>query len=93
MVYGAGGVSTSVNDNSIVCQIERENLLPVLELPIPERGYHVGGLSGAPLFANWESSIVYWRLAGVIYEGGGEELELVWAAHADRIRADGTIID
>ena len=90
-LYGAAGISSAVNDESIVCQMERDNLVEVLGLPIPEVGYDVGGLSGAPLFALWESSLVFWKLAGVIYEGGGVMFEHVRAAHADRIRIDGTI--
>ena len=82
-VYGASGMSTAVNEDSIVCQMERENALPVLGLLIPEEGYDVGGLSGAPMFASMESSIVYWRLVGVIYSGGGAMFEHVRAAHAD----------
>lgn len=93
-VYGAAGISTAVSESSIVCQMVREDSLPVLGLPMPEIGYEVGGLSGAPLFAFWESGLVYhWRLAGVIYEGSGGMFEHVRAAHADRIRADGTIED
>lgn len=95
-LYAAGGVATAVNDESIVCQMERDNLVETLGLPIPREGgtdvgYDVGGLSGAPLFAFWESSLVYWKLAGVIHEGGGVVFEHVRAAHADRIRVDGTI--
>jgi hypothetical protein len=92
-LYGAGGISTAVNDESIVCQMERDNLVEALGLPIPEVGYDVGGLSGAPLFAFWESSLVYWQLAGIIHEGGGVMFEHVRATHADRIRIDGTIDD
>jgi hypothetical protein len=92
-LYGAAGTSTAVNEDSIVCQMERENAVQTLGVPIPEVGYDVGGLSGAPLFAFWESTMVYWKLAGVIYEGGGEMFEHVRAAHADRIKADGTIED
>jgi hypothetical protein len=90
-LYAANGISTAVNDESIVCQMERDNLIETLGLPIPEVGYDVGGVSGAPLFAFWESSLVYWKLAGVIYEGGGVMFEHVCAAHAERIRVDGTI--
>jgi|SRR6187551_3233020 len=90
-LYGAAGVSSAVNDESIVCQMERDNLADVLGLPIPDVGFDVGGLSGAPLFAVWESSLVFWNLAGVIYEGGGVMFEHVRAAHADRIRMDGSI--
>jgi len=90
-LYGAAGISTSVSDESIVCQMDRDNLVEVLGLPIPEVGYDVGGLSGAPLFAFWESSMVFWKLAGVIHEGGGVMFEHVRATHADRIRIDGTI--
>ena len=71
--------------------MERDNLVEVLGLPIPQVGYEVGGLSGAPLFAFSESSLVFWKLAGVINEGGGVMSEHVRAAHADRIRIDGTI--
>jgi hypothetical protein len=92
-LYGAGGVSTSVDDESIVCRMERDNLVEALGLPIPEVGYDVGGVSGAPLFVVGESSLVYWRLAGVIHEGGGVMFEHVRATHADRIRSDGTIDD
>jgi hypothetical protein len=90
-LYGAAGMSSAANDQSIVCQMERDNVVDVLGLPIPQVGYDVGGLSGAPLFALWESSLVFWKLAGVIYEGGGVMFEHVRAAHADRIRSDGTI--
>jgi len=59
-LYGAAGISSAVNDESIVCQMERDNVVEVLGLPIPEVGYDVGGLSGAPLFALWQSSLVFW---------------------------------
>ena len=33
----------------------------------------------------------YWKLAGVVNDGGGVTSEHVRATHADRIRTDGTI--
>lgn len=90
-VYGAGGIATSVNDRSIVCRMEPDNLIEALGLPRPDGGYDTGGLGGAPLFVFSESSLVYWKLAGVINEGGGVVSEHVRAVPADRIRIDGTI--
>lgn len=91
-VYGAGGIATSVNDRSIACRMEPDNLIEALGLPRPDgAGCDTGGLGGAPLFAFSESSLVYWKLAGVITEGGGVSAEHVRAVPIDRIRIDGTI--
>ena len=90
-MYGANGIATSVNDESIVCRMERDHLVDALGLPVPEGGFDAGGLSGAPLFAFSESSLAFWKLAGVIHEGGGVASEHVRAAPAGRIRSDGSI--
>jgi hypothetical protein len=90
-LYGAAGIATSVTAESIACQMERDNLVEVLGLPIPQLAHEVGGMGGAPLFALSGSSLVYWKLAGVITEGGGVMSEHVRAVPADRIRLDGTI--
>ena len=90
-LYGAAGIATSVNDESIECQMEADNLIEALGLPRPKSGHDASGLSGAPLFAFSGSSLVFWKLAGVITEGGGVMSEHVRAVPADRIRIDGTI--
>jgi hypothetical protein len=91
-VYGARGIATSVNERSITCRMEPDNLIEALGLARPDgRTHDTGGLGGAPLFTFSESSLVYWKLAGVITEGGGVVSEHVRAIPADRIRSDGTI--
>ena len=88
----AAGIATSVNEQSIVEYGTRQRRRRCSGRPSRTVGVrNIGGLSGAPLFAFWESSMVFWKLAGVIYEGGGVTFEHVRAAHGDRIRIDGTI--
>jgi hypothetical protein len=47
----AGGVATSVNENSIAVLIERDKLMPVLGEGVIPENYDFGGISGGPVIA------------------------------------------
>jgi hypothetical protein len=67
-------------------------VVPTKGLELPPVGYNLAGMSGGPMLSlvNGEA-VVGWRLAGVISECSRELVEIVVAARADFIRADGTI--
>jgi hypothetical protein len=66
-----------------VTDVDGKGLLP--------RGLDLGGMSGGPVLAVLDGvGIVSWALAGVIYECG-TEFEIIKAARADMIGADGVI--
>jgi hypothetical protein len=66
----SNGIATSVNEDSISVQIEREHLFPLLgEGMIPEN-YDFRGISGGPLIAIVQTSTIRsWMPAGVIIRG------------------------
>jgi hypothetical protein len=60
---------------------------------LPPRGFDMSGMSGGPVIAVMENSLVVsWNLAGVIYECG-TNFEITKAVRADLIGEDGTTRD
>lgn len=68
--FGSGAIATSVNENSISVQIEREHLIPVLGEGMVPENYDFGGISGGPLIAIVQTATIRsWRPAGIIIRG------------------------
>jgi hypothetical protein len=66
----AGGIATSVNENSISILIERANLIPALGKGVLPENYDFGGVSGGPLIAIVQTpTIRSWMPASVIIQG------------------------
>ena len=83
-------VATSVKDNDIICQYERNEIINMFvdsELPYPQ---NLGGLSGAPLWTLVQTNIFSWRLGGIIYQFS-PDFELLYARRPDCLLADGRI--
>ncbi len=89
-VYSAILKTKSVGERNIVLHIDASELEDYAGLGLPPPGYDMGGMSGAPLFALVESSVMTWHLCGVIYESN-QSLDLVMATCADLLNADGSI--
>jgi hypothetical protein len=90
--YTAFAKVDSVNDRDISSVIpSNEMLVDVLGKGLPPPGYDLGGLSGGPVAVLLESvGILHWALSGVIYECGSS-FQILKAARADSISADGAI--
>lgn len=86
-IYTGLGVATSVSEEKIVYQYEREHFVDVLGHGIPPEHEWLGGLSGAPL---WTVTSFGWRLAGVIYQWS-TDYEFLYARRAHFIQPDGQI--
>jgi hypothetical protein len=91
-IYSALGIASSVSLRDVSCLLERHEWVPTQGAIEPEEGYDLGGISGAPMLALVDGDVVGWRLAGVIYECSREIGEIVRAARADYIEADGSVL-
>jgi hypothetical protein len=100
-IVAMAGKVTSSHETCISIQIERENLERVLgDHDMPEN-YDFGGMSGGPMLAIVQGTVLrWWRLAGVIFQGpntsGNPEesiagLEIIRARPAHFIKANGTL--
>lgn len=97
----ASGVATSVSDQNISTQIERQHLTAALGKGIPPENYDFSGLSGGPMLTVVQGALRSWRLAGVIIQGPNNRddpdrpaiagLEVIRARRADFINPDGTL--
>lgn len=85
---------SSISNRHFGCVLEREYWVDSFQLGLPEEGYDLGGISGAPALALDLSSsgIVSWRLAGVVYNSFVELGEIFLVHHAEFIKSDGTVI-
>jgi hypothetical protein len=73
--------------------IERDIVGPTLGLDLPAPGYDLAGMSGGPMLALVQGeAVIGWRLAGVIYSCSREIGEIVVAARAEFIGADGQVL-
>lgn len=91
-IYSAIGIATAVNGRDVSCLLEHDEwLLETSAAPLPEPGFDLGGLSGAPVLTLSSGVITEWHLAGVIYECARDLAEIVKAAHAHHIEPDGTV--
>jgi len=81
---------TGVFDGQLTVRFERAAWVNRPGRSEPPPGADWGGTSGGPMFALWETAIVYFRLAGVIKEYLAA-VELMVFAPAGRIRRDGTL--
>ena len=86
---------SSISDRHFGCALERKYWVELFQLELPEEGYDMGGISGAPALALDSSSagIVSWRLAGVVYNSSVKLGEIVLVHHAAFIKSDGTVIE
>jgi hypothetical protein len=87
-MYGGVLTATSVKEDTIIAQLNRDEIEPLAGLPPPPMNAWLGGMSGAP---GWTLTRVAWRLAGVLYEYS-QDYELFYFRRADAIRPDGTLI-
>jgi len=79
-----------VHKDHISVQFCREDWVPTAGLTQPAVGEPWGGVSGSPLFAVVENSVISWRLAGVVTEFGSN-FEILYASSLWRVRPDGSI--
>ena len=87
--YGFGPV-TGVFDGQLTMRFQREDWVSRpgrLEVPV---GAEWGGTSGGPMFALFETAIVYFRLGGVVKEYSST-VELMAFAPVTRICINGTV--
>ncbi len=84
-------IATSVSEQQISCQFEREYLALAPGFQEPRPHYETGGMSGGPLFTVIErNGISRWHLGAVIKEGNAS-LDILTAAPADCILQDGRL--
>jgi hypothetical protein len=97
--HGAAFVE-SMSLETVSCPIPHEWIIPIEGMRFPEPGEDTdAGLSGGPMFCFDRGAVLSWRLLGVICDGGGGGhegeggpfLDVIVAARADLINADGTI--
>ncbi len=84
-------VATSVTDDYIACQFDREEMVDMFGTGLPPEKQWLGGLSGAPFWTLVETAIFSWRLGGVIYEYNSE-FEILYARRLDRLGPDGCVL-
>lgn len=86
---------SSISDRHFGCALERKDWEELFQLELPEEGYDLGGISGAPALALDLSpaGIVSWRLAGVVYNSSVKLGEIVFVHHAAFIKSDGTVVE
>jgi hypothetical protein len=84
---------SSVSERHIGCAFERDEMIDILGLGIPNEGYDLGGVSGCPVLVLEESKagIFSWFLGGVVYSASTELGEIVFAHHADYLLPDGRL--
>lgn len=86
--------ATSVHDDKIVCQLNREEWVNIFDgsefSDFPPK-QSLAGLSGAPLWTLVENPILSWRLAGIVSEFN-ENFELLDVRRPNRINPDGTFL-
>ena len=87
-LYGGLLTATTVSDDNVVSQLNRDHVEPLSGLDAPPMNAALGGMSGAP---GWTLTQVGWRLAGVLYEYS-QDYELFYCRRADRIRPDGSLV-
>jgi hypothetical protein len=63
-IVGMGGIVTSAHETCISIQIEREHLIRVLGIEEFTENYDFGGMSGGPLLANGDASVL-----DVVFQG------------------------
>jgi hypothetical protein len=86
------GVASSVSARNISSVIERDIVVATKGLELPPVGYDLAGMSGGPMLSLVNGpAVVGWRLAGVISDCSRHLGEIVVAARADFIAADGSI--
>ena len=92
-LYTALTPVSSSSERHISCLFEREEWIDVIGNGIPEEGYDLGGISGAPmLILEWsESGIFSWFLGGIIYTSSTSLGEIVCAYHSCHINSDGSL--
>src|SRR6266481_8528671 len=88
----AGGleVAATVRADRLSIQFSREDWVPQQSLQPPQVGEPWGGVSGGPVFAVVQNSVVSWRLAGVATEFNST-FEILFASPLSRVQPDGTI--
>jgi hypothetical protein len=89
--FAGAGIVESVRNLDFSCRIDRENMVPVQGLALPEVGCDLAGLSGAPVLRVWRGDVLSWDLAGIVYQCGRSLVELIKMARADLICAGGVV--
>ena len=80
-------VVTSVTENHIVCQFERDYWVDAFNLRQDEELHDLGGLSGAPVFVLKK---FHYEFIGIVYEFSSE-FDLMYVRPSRFIEPDGTI--
>ncbi len=83
------GPATSVHQDTIAIQFEREEWEQIEGLPEPQPGEPWGGVSGGPVFAMYEGPPVRWSAVAVIKEFS-QDFEIIFASMLTDIRPNGT---
>lgn len=90
-IYSGILTATSVREDAIVCQFERDEWVDIVGGGLPPRNQWLGGLSGAPLWTLTETAVFSWRLAGIIYEFS-QDYELLYVRRPECVSPDGTLL-
>ena len=89
--YSALTVASVVKPDRIMVKFEREFLIDPLNRGVPPANLWLGGMSGCPLFALWDTPLVHLQLAGVGIEFN-ENLEIMRFCPSSLIGRDGSIV-
>jgi len=79
---------SSVRENTIICQFEREYWVYSINLRPDEELHDIGGLSGAPVFIYRN---LHFDLVGIVYQFSAQ-FDLMYVRPAKFIHTDGSII-
>lgn len=92
-IYCGGGRIDSISDRDISCLIPHEFMVKLRGFDLPPPGYRTAGMSGAPVLLVERGDVLAWRLAGVVYTGSWQLVDMIKAARADLICADGRLFE
>jgi hypothetical protein len=90
-VYAANTVVTEISSSIITSEFDRDGWIDHLGLGFPEVGFNMSGVSGSPLIALFETPILTWALAGIIYKAPKTARDMILARRCNFICADGSI--
>jgi hypothetical protein len=84
---------SSVSDRHFACAFDRSKFIDAFGGGLPEEGYDLGGISGAPVLIIDESRarLISWHLGGVVYSASNKLGEIMFAHHAKFIKEDGML--
>lgn len=89
-IYAAIHIIESINENDIICQVDKTQMVDIFGKGLPTDTYDLGGLSGAPICVVSTQPVINWRLVGIIHEAN-KNLQIIYARKINFISLDGRL--